>query len=295
MATKWRIFAAWATYPAVFAVVLTLYYGLHAWGMSWAASSLIAAVICGLGLITSLEWLMPYRKTWQPSWPDIKTDVLFMLIVQVVLPKVLTLIGTVSLLAWTQSRGWVLTGSWPHTWPVWLQMLLMMVTADFFRYWLHRAAHEYLPLWKLHAVHHSVSKLYWVNVGRFHPLDKSLQFVCDALPFMLLGLSQEVLTLYFVVYSIKGFFQHSNVDVKLGWFNYLISGPELHRWHHSRTVRESNTNYGNNFIIWDILFGTFYWPDDREVSDLGLLNPVYPTGFVEQMKAPFVPGIEGST
>ena len=144
-------------------------------------------------------------------------------------------------------------------------------------------------------MHHSVSKLYWVNVGRFHPLDKSLQFVCDALPFMLLGLSQEVLTLYFVVYSIKGFFQHSNVDVKLGWFNYLISGPELHRWHHSRTVRESNTNYGNNFIIWDILFGTFYWPDDREVSDLGLLNPVYPTGFVEQMKAPFVPGIEGST
>src|SRR5690606_11402969 len=103
------------------------------------------------------------------------------------------------------------------SWPAWAQMILMIFVSDFLRYWLHRAQHTYEPLWRFHAVHHSVQKLYWLNVGRFHPIDKATQFLCDALPFILVGVSQEVLTLYFVVYAIKGFFQHSDVDVKLGW------------------------------------------------------------------------------
>jgi len=112
------------------------------------------------------------------------------------------------------------------------------------------------------------------------------------LPFIFLGVTKEVLTLYFVIYAVNGFFQHSNVDAKLGWFNYLISGPELHRWHHSKAIQESNNNYGNNLIVWDILFGTYFLPKDREVADLGLLNRDYPMGFLEQIKAPFVPGID---
>jgi sterol desaturase/sphingolipid hydroxylase (fatty acid hydroxylase superfamily) len=166
-------------------------------------------------------------------------------------------------------------------------MLLMMFIADLPRYWLHRAAHEWTPLWKFHAVHHSVKKLNWINVGRFHPVDKSLQFVCDTLPFILVGVSKEVLTLYFVVYSIKGFFQHSNVDVKLGWLNYIISGPELHRWHHSKVIKESNTNYGNNVIVWDILFGTFFLPKHAVIEKLGLLEKDYPMTFLGQIKEPF--------
>jgi sterol desaturase/sphingolipid hydroxylase (fatty acid hydroxylase superfamily) len=69
--------------------------------------------------------------------------------------------------------------------------------------------------------------------------------------------------------------------------NYIISSTELHRWHHSRAAEESNHNYGNNVIIWDVLFGTFYWPTARAVGDLGLTNPEYPQGFSAQLKAPF--------
>jgi sterol desaturase/sphingolipid hydroxylase (fatty acid hydroxylase superfamily) len=94
------------------------------------------------------------------------------------------------------------------------------------------------------------------------------------------------------VYSIKGFFQHSNVDTKLGWLNYIISGPELHRWHHSRIIRESNTNYGNNVIVWDILFGTFFLPKELAVGELGLINRNYPSTFMSQLKAPFIKAID---
>ncbi|MFQ5566823.1 MAG: sterol desaturase family protein, partial [Paracoccaceae bacterium] len=90
---------------------------------------------------------------------------------------------------------------------------------------------------------------------------------------------------YFVFYAVNGFFQHSNVDARLGPLNWLVAGPELHRWHHSRIVRESNTNFGNNLIVWDALFGTRYLPE-RQVGVLGLLNRAYPKDFLGQTLAP---------
>jgi len=292
MSSGIRNILTWTVYPGVMAVSLGIYYGLAHYGVSLLLSSFIAAIIGGLGLITLFEIVLPYRKEWLPNRNEIKGDLVFMLLIQVALPKLLALATVVYLVELVNTQGWELKEFWPHAGPIWMQMLLMMFSADLLRYWLHRAMHEWIPLWQLHAVHHSVQKLYWLNVGRFHPIDKSFQFVCDALPFILLGVSEEVMTLYFVVYSIKGFFQHSNVDTKLGWFNYIISGPELHRWHHSKIIRESNTNYGNNVIVWDILFGTFFLPKDRAVGDLGLFNRNYPSGFLAQMKAPFIKGLD---
>ncbi len=95
----------------------------------------------------------------------------------------------------------------------------------------------------------------------------------------------EVVSAYFVFYSVNGFFQHSNVDVHLGPLNWIVAGPELHRWHHSRIVRESETNFGNNLIVWDALFGTRFLPE-RQVGELGLLNRAYPKDFLGQTLAP---------
>lgn len=287
-----RSLLTWTVYPGVMVISLLLYYGLHARGLSLALSSYIAAIVGGLGLITLFELVLPYRKEWLPTRAEVKTDFIFMMLIQVLLPYLLSILTAVFFVDFIKNTKWDIQGWWPHRYPIWVQMLIMMFVADFFRYWLHRAAHEWGPLWRFHAVHHSVQKLYWINVGRFHPVDKALQFLCDVFPFILLGVSKEVLTLYFVVYAIKGFFQHSNVDVKLGWLNYIISGPELHRWHHSKKIVESNTNYGNNVIVWDILFGTFFLPKNQTVDELGLLNRNYPMGFVKQMEAPFIPGLD---
>ena len=123
-------------------------------------------------------------------------------------------------------------------------------------------------------------------------MEKALQYGVDALPFALLGVAPDVLAAYFVFYAINGFFQHSNCRVRLGPLNYVVSGPELHRWHHSEFAEESDNNFGNNLIIWDILFGTRFLPRDREVGPLGLVNRNYPMGFVAQMRTPFIGGLE---
>lgn len=56
-------------------------------------------------------------------------------------------------------------------------------------------------------------------MGRFHPLEKAFQFVLDALPFMLRGVGEQVISLYFVFYSINGFFRHSNIRLRYGALN----------------------------------------------------------------------------
>jgi len=69
----------------------------------------------------------------------------------------------------------------------------------------------------------------------------------------------------------------------------VFSMAEGHRWHHSRTTAEANNNYGSNLIVWDLVFGTFYLPRDREpptaigVADL----PRFPRGYLAQLAAPF--------
>lgn len=287
-----KITLRWSAYPLTLLCGILFYYSLIHSGISLAVASFSTAIICGLGIVTVLEILLPYRKEWAPKGFEINTDLIFMLFVQVGIPKILTLYFTLGLVTLFDTNEWYLAQVWPQSWPVWMQMLLLMVTADFFRYWLHRAMHTWIPLWQLHAVHHSVTKLYWLNVGRFHPFDKCLQFIFDVLPFIILGVSQEVVTLYFVIYAINGFFQHSNIDIRLGWLNYIVSGPELHRWHHSRTVKQSNNNYGNNLIVWDLIFGTYFFPGDTSVKALGLLNPDYPTSFLGQLKAPFIKGMD---
>jgi sterol desaturase/sphingolipid hydroxylase (fatty acid hydroxylase superfamily) len=163
----------------------------------------------------------------------------------------------------------------------------MILVVDFLRYWLHRAAHENKYLWQLHSVHHSVEQLYWLNTARFHPLEKALQMSLDSLPFLLMAVDERVLALYYIAYATNGFFQHSNIRLRFGVLNYVIGSAELHRWHHSRKPKESNANYGNNVIIWDLLFGTWYLPKDRDIQALGLQDRRYPRSFLAQMRAPF--------
>ncbi len=279
------------SYPAVMALGLVLYVSLVALGWPVAVAS-YTAVLIGAALVTLHELKLPYRTDWRPAGREVRTDTLFMIVVQVGLPYLLSITLVLALADLLATNGITISGIWPHRLPVLVQAFVMLAAADFPRYWLHRAFHRFIPMWRFHAVHHSPHRLYWLNVGRFHPLEKAVQYLVDALPFALLAVAPDVLAAYFVFYALNGFYQHSNCKVRLGPLNYVVSGPELHRWHHSELVRESNNNYGNNLIIWDVLFGTRFLPKGRGVGPLGLPNRRYPAGFVSQMRTPFVAGIE---
>ena len=279
------------SYPTVMMLGFAFYAGFTGIGLSVTLAS-FASVLIGAALITLHEIKLPHREEWKPRISEVGTDAAFMITVQIALPYLLSASLVIAVSEYLKASGIMAWGFWPHDLSVAAQACLMLLAADFPRYWLHRAFHKFTPMWRFHAVHHSPHRLYWLNVGRFHPIEKAVQYAVDALPFALLGVSDEVLAAYFVFYALNGFFQHSNCKVRLGPLNYIVSGPELHRWHHSELAEESDNNFGNNLILWDLLFGTRFLPDDREVGPLGLVNRHYPTGFLVQMKTPFIRGLE---
>ena len=274
------------SYPGTLIAGFVLFFILVQANFPLTISSYVSVAVAA-ALITWHEIKLPHRVEWQPDGAEIANDAAFLIAVQIALPLVLSLAAVLWLADAAQANGWATTTIWPNDLPIFVQAALMLLAADFLRYWMHRAFHRFTPLWRLHAVHHSPHRLYWLNVGRFHPIEKAIQYGADALPFIVLGVSEPVLAVYFVFFAINGFFQHSNCAVRLGPLNYIVAGPELHRWHHSQQSAESDTNFGNNLIVWDLLFGTRFLPTGREVGPLGLQNRAYPMSFWAQLTSPF--------
>jgi sterol desaturase/sphingolipid hydroxylase (fatty acid hydroxylase superfamily) len=158
--------------------------------------------------------------------------------------------------------------------------------AEFGLYWAHRLAHQWWPAWCWHAVHHSVTKLWFVNTGRFHLFD-SLWKSAFALSLALLaGAPKDIVMWVLVITAFIGFLTHCNVDMRCGWLNWIFNTPQLHRWHHSQVLEEGNKNYGENLIIWDIVFGTRFLPSNRKPPlDIGCADPV-PKKFLGQIAYP---------
>ena len=72
---------------------------------------------------------------------------------------------------------------------------------------------------------------------------------------------------------------------------------DLHRWHHSIEIGQSNNNYGNNLIIFDRFFGTYFHPErqidpNQHIEEIGLQNPDYPQDYLGQLSAPFKNGLD---
>ena len=68
-------------------------------------------------------------------------------------------------------------------------------------------------------------------------------------PLALLGAGEKVIALTIVYSAVHALLQHSNVDVRLGPLNWIFSMAEVHRWHHSRDLGESNANYGQTLLV----------------------------------------------
>jgi sterol desaturase/sphingolipid hydroxylase (fatty acid hydroxylase superfamily) len=131
-----------------------------------------------------------------------------------------------------------------------------------------------------------------LNAARFHPIDIFIDGLLGGVTLVALGCQAEVLGLFLLVSGVHGFFQHANLPLRCGPLNYFFSMAELHRWHHSKTMREANHNYGQNVIVWDLVFGSFFLPKDREPpEDIGIPDlAAFPMSFWRQLASPFAWG-----
>ncbi len=183
---------------------------------------------------------------------------------------------------------------WPNQWSLWVQVPMALVLGEFGAYWWHRANHELPWLWRFHKIHHSPTRLYWLNATKFHYVDVTILQSCTVLPVLILG-ADETTVLFITLFSIfHGYWQHGNTRQNLGPLNYIFSNAQLHRWHHNATVAIANHNYGSNLIVWDWLFGTYFWPEGgfgdaqgAQIRDIGIEEQEYPVDPFRQFVQPF--------
>ena len=241
-------------------------------------------------VIMGLERLFYWQRSWLHSQGDLRVDIGHLLVSGFLTTRLFEIparLVAIAGAAWLADR---VGGSlWPTDWNLWLQLGLALVFGEFFMYWIHRLTHEFDWLWRFHAMHHSAPRLYFLNAVRFHPVDIALSTFSPMIPLIIVGADGRVIALFGLVSAVHGLFQHANLVLRLGPLNWFFSMAELHRWHHSRRLEESNTNFGQNLIVWDVVFGTRFLPKDREPpADIGIAGlPAFPMDYWGQLTSPF--------
>ena len=179
---------------------------------------------------------------------------------------------------------------WPADWPLAGQWLLAVLVADAGITLAHRASHRWHWLWRFHAVHHSVERMYGLNGLMKHPLHQMIEMTAGVLPLLLAGLPQRVAALLAFSIALQLLLQHSNVDMRLGRLRLLLALAPVHRFHHRRFAGVGDVNFGLFTTIWDRLLGTAFddpaarfGPGDFGIGD----RPDYPRSYGAQLLEPF--------
>lgn len=166
----------------------------------------------------------------------------------------------------------------------------IVMIGNFFYYWLHRAQHRFPWLWRFHRVHHSITEMSATN-GYHHFAEDLFQFTAVTVPMaFLLGVATgPVPWLVLTIASTHAYFIHSSANINIGPFRYILGDNRFHRLHHSLEERHFDRNFATLTPLWDVLFGTAYFPRDGEWPKVGLADFPEPKSMREYLLMPFRP------
>lgn len=257
------------------------------WWMVVEGGSKIAVlglVVAAIAISFTAERVAPYRADWNEPVGDGARDVTHAVVNEVLqLGSLLSLPALVELLS--------IDGLWPTSLPFWLQVLGSIVIVDAGITIGHRLSHESAALWRFHAVHHSVKRMYGFNGLMKHPLHQLFETALGTAPLVLLGLPSDVALAVVVSVAIQLLLQHSNVDYAIPRpVRWLLALNQVHRFHHLKWAGIGDVNFGLFTNIWDHMMGTAAWDPDKQFNSdlLGIAKlPGYPTGYIDQLREPF--------
>ena len=185
------------------------------------------------------------------------------------------LAGYTVILLW----GGDMAGSFSHI-AFWKAFLVIFFVEELLHYWIHRYAHEWRWLWKIHRTHHSAQQL---NVGVVYRYNI---FWVMMLPQSWIGafaiyLGQaEAFGAAILTTFITNLLTHSNyrwdlwLRRKIPWsepiwwvIERVITLPDTHHAHHAYGKdAHPNGNYAVTLFIYDIIFGTAKIPNCKQVK-----------------------------
>ncbi|SDC13340.1 sterol desaturase family protein [Pedobacter soli] len=161
-------------------------------------------------------------------------------------------------------------------WYVWV---LLLLSTDLVWYWYHRLGHEINFLWAAHIVHHQSEEFNLSAAARITTIQAVFRnvFWC-VLP--LVGFHPNMIITILLAHGAYSFFTHTQLIGKIGWLENVLITPSLHGVHHASDEKYLDKNYGDVFVFWDKLFGTFQ--KEEEPPKYGLTHPIKSYSFLWQ-------------
>ncbi len=278
----------WFTWPILLLGALGV--ALHAiasgWSYNLTYSGILAVTIVTL---VTLEFLYPLKQRWRMTFRSFLRDLKYLAGGGITIAGINALFGLAAIEIGRDASGPL------ADLPLWQAVPLALLVSETIQYWAHRAMHEMKGpvgrfLWRVHAAHHLPDRVYVFMHAAGHPLNALVaRGFAMLLPLWFLGVTAETALLFNVINNVQGLVSHLNVDLRAGWFNYLLTGTELHRYHHSADPAEGK-NYAVTLALFDVLFGTHHYRPGSAPENLGVAAPEqYPdsNAFWRVMVLPF--------
>ncbi len=256
-----------------------LYWVLLAWDLAWVAWGLatgsfqLANAIAGGTMVATLlvlEWRFPLERRWRMTKRHLlRRDIWFIGVNGLVIAALNFGLVGLSIAVAAPIEGY-LTGK-----PIVVQVVTGLLVFELLQYTIHRFMHldgnaVLKFLWRSHAIHHLPQQLYVVMHAVFHPFNAIVvRLAVQLTPLWILGYDPTAVFIMGSIIGLHGTISHLNLDLRMGFMNYVFVGPELHRYHHSAVSAEA-VNYGATLSIFDQLLGTFRYTPGRDPASLGL-------------------------
>jgi sterol desaturase/sphingolipid hydroxylase (fatty acid hydroxylase superfamily) len=218
--------------------------------------SRVGAILIAMTVLALIEAAIPLRPRTRSNTGHLGPNLVLTLLT--VATNLLFTGALVLVLAWQHAHGIGLLNVLDL--PPLVQLVTVVLVLDLTYYVLHVAMHTRPALWRFHRVHHSDPAVDVTTTIRQHPgetIIRSAAIVAVALP---LGASPGDFAIYQLLVALTGLLEHANVRLPPGVNRVLalvVTFTDMHKVHHSRDPRFTNTNYGNVVSLWDRAFGTF--------------------------------------
>ena len=166
--------------------------------------------------------------------------------------------GAVGFAALCAGRGWGVMNLVRV--PPGFALLASVVVLDFVIYLQHVMFHAIPALWRIHRMHHADLDFDVTTGVRFHPLEILVSMGVKMAAVAALGPTAAGVLAFEVILNATSMFNHANAAIPLpidAILRLVVVTPDMHRVHHSVSVREANSNFGFSLPWWDRLLGTY--------------------------------------
>jgi sterol desaturase/sphingolipid hydroxylase (fatty acid hydroxylase superfamily) len=136
----------------------------------------------------------------------------------------------------------------------WAQLIVGVLVLDLFAYFAHVLLHKSWLGWQFHRVHHSENAVDVTTAFRQHPGETVWRILWQLAAIVLLGIPLWVVVVYLILSGLNAELEHANIRLNSRvdhLLRLLVVTPNMHKVHHSRDQRETDSNYSNIFSIWD--------------------------------------------